>query len=99
MSPMARDSFGIPDDLLGPHPEEFYGAVGRIVTLSALLENGLLALVEKLKPDAQHSLAKMSAADLVAEGKRHLPRFDDAAQRARAERFFADVDGAFEGTR
>jgi hypothetical protein len=91
---MAADSFGIPDGMLGKHPEEFYGAVGRIVTLSALLENGLQALVEKLKPTSQGSLGKKSATDLVAEGRRHLPRFDDAAQRARAERFFADIDGA-----
>lgn len=91
---MARDRFGIPDDMLGQHPEEFYGAVGRIVTLSALLENGLLAQVEKLKSNAQHSFAKMSATDLVAEGRRQLPRFDDAAQRARAENFFTDVDRA-----
>jgi hypothetical protein len=91
---MASDSFDIPDGMLGQHPEQFYGAVGRIVTLSAVLENGLLSLVEKLKSDPQRSLAKMSATYLVAEGKRHLPRFGDAAQRARAERFFADVDGA-----
>jgi len=91
---MVRDSFGIPDELLGPHPEEFYGAVGRIVTLSALLENGLLSLVEKLKSDPQGSLAKLPATDLVVEGRKHLSRFDDAAQRARAESFFADLDGA-----
>ena len=89
---MASDSFGIPDGMLGQHPEEFYGAVGRIVTLSALLESGLQALVEKLKPTSQSSLAGMSA--LAAEGRKHLSRFDDPSQRARAESFFADLDKA-----
>jgi hypothetical protein len=89
---MASDSFDIPDGMLGQHPEEVYGAVGRIVLLSALLENGLQTLVEKLKPTSQSSLSSVSA--LAAEGRKHLPRFDDPSQRARAESFFADVDGA-----
>jgi hypothetical protein len=89
---MASDSFGIPDGMLGQHPEEFYGAVGRIVTLSALLEHGLQALVEKLKPTSQGSLSSVSA--LASEGRKHLSRFGDPSQRARAENFFADVDEA-----
>lgn len=47
---MTVDEFGLPTSILGRHPDEFYGAVGRIVCVSSVLEQQLSAL--------RHSLAK-----------------------------------------
>lgn len=66
---MSADSFGIPDSLLGPHPEQFYGALGRMVALSALLENELLTLHQALMGSQQNEHTKLSAADLVSGSK------------------------------
>lgn len=47
---MDVDSYGMPERIFGSHPEDFYGAVGRIAGLSALLEQQLAAV--------RHSLAR-----------------------------------------
>lgn len=44
----APDSYGVPPNLLGPHPEKVVEAVGRIVTLSALLEDRQRSLLLRL---------------------------------------------------
>ena len=47
---MDTDSYGLPSQIFGPHPDEFYGAVGRVALLSALLEQQLA--------DIRHTLAR-----------------------------------------
>lgn len=41
---MDVDGYNLPSSILGPHPEEFYGAVGRIVCICAVLEQQLAAM-------------------------------------------------------
>jgi hypothetical protein len=45
---MTTDAYGVPDLLLGPIPEEFYAAVGRVVSLSVLVEMKVGELVSNL---------------------------------------------------
>jgi hypothetical protein len=41
---MTVDSYGLSSSVLGPHPDEFFGAIGRIVCVCAVLEQQLIAL-------------------------------------------------------
>jgi hypothetical protein len=44
----APDEFGVPANMLGRHPEEVFAGVGRIVTLSSLLEDRQRVLLQAL---------------------------------------------------
>ncbi len=44
----AIDEFGVPSNILGPHPEEFFSLLGRIVALAAALESNVRAFCEYL---------------------------------------------------
>lgn len=41
---MDIDSYSLPIGILGHHPDEFYGAVGRIVCVSAVLEDQITSI-------------------------------------------------------
>jgi len=63
----ALDGFGVPDSLLGPHPEEFYGAVGRVVCLTALLEDRLLALLLAIRRAPRSKYVKKPVSGILKE--------------------------------
>lgn len=94
-SPRA-DRFGVPEHLVGTHPDDFFGCVGRIVVLSALLEDRLLVLVHQqtggLRP--LWKINKLGPAGLIAEGRGHLSSFMDDDSRALADEFFTRAAGA-----
>lgn len=82
------DRFGVPDNLLAPHTDDFYAFVGRVVTLSALLlEDRLLGLVH-IQVDGTVPRAKLAAtgvSKLIRKGQAHLDSFMDEASRLHAE--------------
>lgn len=39
------DPCGVPLNIMGRHPEEFFSILGRIVSLAAILENKLLSFI------------------------------------------------------
>ena len=45
-----NDAYGLSSDILGPHPDEFYGAIGRVVCVCAVLEDKVTTL--------RHTLAR-----------------------------------------
>jgi hypothetical protein len=53
-----QDEFGLPDRMLGRHPDWFYPALGRVVAVCALLETRAQALAEILAHQAQGTLTK-----------------------------------------
>lgn len=46
------DEWGVPTMFFGPHSEAFWGGMGRVATLSALLEDRLIALLASLRRQA-----------------------------------------------
>jgi hypothetical protein len=52
------DDFGVPDNFFGSAPERFYGLVGRVVLLSSLVEQCVLALtwtLDRAKTQDEHA--------------------------------------------
>lgn len=43
------DDYNLPERILGTHPDEFYGAMGRIVCICAVLEDRVIALRHALE--------------------------------------------------
>jgi hypothetical protein len=64
------DQYGIPGNTFGHVPEEFYGVVGRVVMLSALIENKYTDLATKLDGTAEAIHAGKSIGQLEKEFKR-----------------------------
>lgn len=64
------DRFGIPGNTFGSVPEDFYGAVGRVVMLSALIENQFEFVVTTLdrRPESEY------AGQPIGELRRRLDR-------------------------
>ncbi len=87
------DRFGVPDHLLGPHTDEFYACVGRVVALSALLEDRLRVLVQRQVgvTDAPANLGTMQVSVLIRMGTAHMVEFIDDPTRSLAEEFFVRV--------
>lgn len=57
------DDFGVPVHLLGPHPEEMFNVVARIIMLSALLEDLQRTLLQTLEEvgETEHATTRGSA--------------------------------------
>jgi hypothetical protein len=59
------DPYGIPPNMFGIVPEEFFGALGRVVMVAALLELQLLDLVTTLDQASQQTHAGKSGTELI----------------------------------
>ncbi|MGH3873641.1 MAG: hypothetical protein ACRDSR_19380 [Pseudonocardiaceae bacterium] len=79
------DAYGIPDNMFGQVPETFFGMLGRIVMVTALLELRLLDLRTELERAVQDEHAGESAAQLIDGCRKRLDDYDPAfAETARA---------------
>ena len=67
------DEFGVPVNLLGLHPPEVWGAMGRTVALAALLEDRLVALLQMLTLSEQSAYAKSTPTDVIAALRAQAP--------------------------
>ena len=102
---MDTDTYGMPEKILGPHPDEFYGAVGRIACVSAVLEQNLAAVRHTLALayQGQHTrepvgtqiqMARGLANSLPAERRARVHAYLDSAKVA-VDRRNAIVHSAF----
>ncbi|GEA82359.1 hypothetical protein [Cellulomonas uda] len=88
------DPWGVPDRMLGPIPDGFYGAVGRVVTLSALLEDRLRALLQAVRHAPQTAHAKDAPGRFIPELRRQAAKL--GPDWARLAGYLDDVDAALE---
>jgi hypothetical protein len=58
------DRFGIPENMFGPVPEDFYALVGRIALVATLVEDRLLAILWALDDEVQPTHAGLSGTRL-----------------------------------
>lgn len=73
------DEFGVPRTLLGDHPPQVWGAIGRTVAVAALLENRLLALLQMLTLSEQSAYATETPTGLITKLRGLAPAGDPAS--------------------
>ena len=74
----ATDAFGVPLNIAGRHPEDFYSMLGRIVSLAATLENKTLGFYQDLVGGTQDDFIELSISALINNSLKELPRLADA---------------------
>ncbi|AGW41429.1 ATP-dependent Clp protease, ATP-binding subunit [Leifsonia xyli subsp. cynodontis DSM 46306] len=88
------DAFGVPQTIFGRRDEEFYGAIGRIAGLSALIEYQALTIYQTMKNAAQTTDTQLSASQLLEkafkEFKELAPVGDDADRHVLFQ-YYSDV--------
>lgn len=65
----AADDYGVPEKMFGAQDDDFYGAIGRIVNLSALLEIRLIAIHQALAGVEQDVQTNLPASDLCTHAE------------------------------
>lgn len=85
------DSFGVPSNLTGNHPEEFFSMLGRIVALSALLENRVLVFYQYLVGRRQDEHTELGVGTLIANALSEIQRLPEPADRQLAEQFLMEA--------
>jgi hypothetical protein len=85
------DSFGVPSNLTGNHPEEFFSLLGRIVALSALLENRVLVLYQYLVGRRQDQHTELGVGRLITNALSEIRRLTDPADRQLAAEFLTEA--------
>ena len=88
------DGFGVPSDILGPHPEEFFQMLGRIVALSAALERNVRLVCDRLASATEGAFSADSFGQAVKTGRKNLARFLEDSDRALAADFLARSESA-----
>jgi hypothetical protein len=68
------DEYGVPSNLMGPHHEDFFALLGRIVALSASLENHVLVIYQSLVGAAQNDHTNVPAGKLLERCRKELHR-------------------------
>ena len=72
------DAYGIPDNMFGEVPEEFFAMIGRIVMVTSFLELRVLDLLTELEQTPQDVHAGKSGTDLIKGCRRRLGDYDPA---------------------
>lgn len=84
------DRFGVPPNLMGRHPEEFFSILGRIVALAAILENKILVFYQYLVGRRQDEHTGLFVGQLIANALQQLHRLPPA-DRDLAEQFLLEA--------
>jgi len=78
------DDFGVPSNIMGPHPERFFSMLGRIVSLAATLENKTLGFYQDLVGSTQEEHIEFPISRLIESSLKELHRLpQDDAELAR----------------
>jgi len=85
----APDRFGVPTNIMGRHPEEFFSILGRLVALTAILENKLLVFYQYLVGGRQDEHTGLTVGRLIAETLDELHRLPQES-RPFAEEFLLE---------
>jgi hypothetical protein len=67
------DAYGVPLNIMGRHPEEFFSMLGRIVSLAATLENKILSFYQYLIGRSQTEQSELSVSQRLKELERLPP--------------------------
>jgi hypothetical protein len=86
----ASDQFGVPANLMGRHPEEFFSILGRIVALSAILENKVLVFYQCVVGRRQDEHTALSMGQLIGKALQELQRLPPR-DRQLAEDFLVEA--------
>lgn len=90
---METDRWGVPPNMFGAVSEDFYGGVGRIALVSALLEDRLRVLFGLLADAVQEQQVGASGTELIKACRRHLGSLP--ADRVDAvQKLLADAESA-----
>jgi hypothetical protein len=73
----ASDAYGVPLNIMGRHPEEFFSILGRIVSLSSTLENKILSFYQYLVGRSQTEHSELSVSQHIAKSLRELRRLKE----------------------
>jgi hypothetical protein len=65
----AVDEYGLPLGILGVHPNEFYGAIGRVVCLCAVLEDKVTTLRHTLERADQGSFTHQPVSKQISRAR------------------------------
>lgn len=88
----APDEFGVPSNMFGRHPEEFFGRLSRIVMVASLLEHRLLSFYQSLKGIPQHEETNLAASTVVSNIRKDLLALSDANERGQVKAWLDESD-------
>lgn len=71
------DTFGVPPNIMGRHPGEFFSILGRIVSLAAILENKILSFYQYLVGRSQAEHSELSVSEHIAKSLNELQRLKE----------------------
>lgn len=72
------DQFGVPQNVFGPLPDEFWGGLGRVIGLTALLEDQMRTLLEALALTPSGTHRKKGPTELVEALREELRAVEDS---------------------
>jgi hypothetical protein len=72
------DRFGVPDNMFGPVPEDFYALVGRIALVATLVEDRMLGVLWALDDQPQETYAGLPAFEISGQIDKRLHLVDNA---------------------
>lgn len=94
---VSTDAYGVPSNLLGRHREDLFSMMGRLVMLSATLENRLLSIYQSLMGAAQSEYTNVPVGELIKRCGNELHRLDGRPDhRLLMETFLADANTIIE---
>ncbi len=70
----ATDDFGVPLNITGRHPEDFFSVLGRIVALAAILENRILVFYKYLVGRRRDEHTALAVGQLITKALKELHR-------------------------
>lgn len=89
---VTTDAYGVPSNLLGRHREDLFSMLGRIVMLSATLENRLLSIYQSLMGASRSEFTNVPVGKLIGRCNDELHRLDGRPDhRLLLETFLADA--------
>lgn len=90
-----EDDYGLPVNILGVHPEEFYGLIGRIICVCAVLEDKVTTLRHTLERAPQGQFTHQPVSDQI-ERARALADRPGAPHATQVQEFCDEVKQAFD---
>lgn len=91
---MSVDEFNLADSVLGVHCEEFFGAVGRIVCVSAVLEDQVTTLRLTLANGTEDGSTREPVGQQIRQGRAMATQLSEPAA-TRVSAFFDEAERAF----
>jgi len=79
------DAYGVPLNIMGRHPEQFFSMLGRIVSLAATLENKILSFYQYLVGRSETEHSELSVSQHIAKSLKELRRLKELEQLPQGE--------------